>query len=81
MSRAYAADQKSGPSGAPSASVFLPRQFGAIGDGRALDSPAIKAAIDACNKGGGGVVYCPPGRYLCGTVELKSNVTLYLGTC
>lgn len=58
--------------------VFSPRQFGAIGDGNNLDSPAINAAIDACNKAGGGVVYCSPGRYLCGTVELKSNVTLYL---
>ena len=47
-------------------------------DGKTLDSPAINAAIDACSKAGGGVVYCSPGNYLCGTVELKSNVTLYL---
>jgi hypothetical protein len=78
MSRTYAADRTYAPSGVPSASLFLPRQFGAVGDGKALDSPAINAAIDACTKAGGGVVYCPPGRYLCGTVELKSNVTLYL---
>ena len=37
-----------------------------------------RVAIDACKKAGGGVVYCSPGKYLCGTVELKSNVTLYL---
>ena len=78
LSRAYAADCQSGPSDVPSSSVFNPRQFGAIGDGKALDSPAINAAIDACTRAGGGVVYCSPGRYLCGTVELKSNVTLYL---
>ncbi len=24
------------------------------------------------------MVYCSPGKYLCGTVELKSNVTLYI---
>jgi hypothetical protein len=58
--------------------IFNPRDFGAIGNGVALDSPAINAAINACNKKGGGVVYCAPGTYLCGTVELKSNVTLYL---
>jgi hypothetical protein len=78
MSRAYAAGQINGRQALPSASVFNPSQFGAVGDGNALDSPAINAAIDACNKAGGGVVYCSPGKYLCGTVELKSNVTLYL---
>ena len=75
---AYATGQKNSPQNVPSASVFSPRQFGATGDGRTLDSPAINAAIDACTKAGGGVFYCSPGRYLCGTVELKSNVTLYL---
>lgn len=34
-----------------SASFFIPRQFGAVGDGKALDSPAVNAAIEACNKG------------------------------
>jgi polygalacturonase len=42
--------------GLPS-TILNPRSFGAIGDGNALDSPAINAAIDACNKAGGGVVY------------------------
>jgi polygalacturonase len=54
------------------------RGFGAEGNGTALDSKAINAAIEACNKAGGGVVYAPPGTYRCGTVVLKSNVTLYL---
>ena len=57
---------------------FDPTQFGAKGDGKALDSPAINAAIDACVKAGGGVVYLRPGIYRSGTVVLKSNVTLYL---
>ncbi len=78
MSRGYAATGKHGPPNGLAASLFNPRQFGAVGDGKVLDSPAINAAIDACNKAGGGVVYCSPGTYLCGTVELKSNVTLYL---
>ncbi|MGI4831656.1 MAG: glycoside hydrolase family 28 protein [Janthinobacterium lividum] len=59
-------------------SLFNPRNFGAVGNGRMLDSRAINAAIDACTAAGGGVVYCSPGNYLCGTVELKSNVSLYL---
>ena len=37
---------------------------------------AINAAIKACADAGGGVVYVPPGRYLTGTVRLKSHVTL-----
>ena len=73
----YAAGQKNSPQNIPATSLLNPRQFGAIGDGTTFDSPAINAAIDACNKAGGGVVYCSPGKYLCGTVVLKSNVTLF----
>lgn len=58
--------------------IFDPRSFGAVGDGRAKDSPSIQRAIDACTAAGGGIVYLGPGTYLCGTVILKSNVTLYL---
>jgi hypothetical protein len=58
--------------------IFNPRSFGAIGDGRAKDSPAVQRAVDACTTAGGGIVYLGPGTYLCGTVILKSNVTLYL---
>ncbi len=73
-----ASGQSRGAAGMPAASIFSPGSFGAKGDGKTLDSPAINAAIDACTRAGGGVVYCAPGRYLCGTVVLKSNVTLYL---
>jgi hypothetical protein len=58
--------------------LFDVREFGAAGDGRTLDSRAVNAAIDACNSAGGGLAYVPPGEYRCGTVVLKSNVTLYL---
>jgi polygalacturonase len=54
------------------------REFGAAGDGSALDSRAIQSAVDACSGRGGGTVYFPPGRYLSGTVTIKSNVTLHL---
>lgn len=58
--------------------LFDPMHFGATGNGQTLDSPAINAAIDACTRSGGGVVYLRPGTYRSGTVVLKSNVTLYL---
>jgi len=54
------------------------RDFGAAGDGQRLDTAAINAAVAACCAAGGGTVYLPPGRYLTGTIELKSHVTLEL---
>lgn len=52
--------------------------YGAVGDGRALDTPAIQAAIQACHQAGGGTVYAPAGHYLTGSIFLRSNVTLHL---
>ncbi len=72
------AEGATGPSPAAGFRVFDVRQFGATGDGKAVDTAAINSAIDACHAAGGGVAYVPPGTYLSGTVVLKSNVTLYL---
>ncbi len=60
--------------------VYDVRQFGAKGDGTTLDTAAIQAAIDACTKDNGGTVLVPAGDFVCGTIELKSNVTLHLAT-
>ncbi|MCL4179280.1 MAG: right-handed parallel beta-helix repeat-containing protein [Verrucomicrobia bacterium] len=57
--------------------VFNVRDHGARGDGLEHDTIAINAAINACADAGGGQVLFPPGRYLSGTVQLKSRVTLY----
>ncbi len=54
------------------------RAFGALGDGKNLDSPAINRAIDACAQAGGGTVYVPPGTYLCGSIRVKSNIHLHI---
>lgn len=53
------------------------REFGAKGDGVTLDSPAFNKAIDAVAKRGGKVII-PEGKYLCGTIRLKSNIHLFL---
>jgi len=53
-------------------------EFGAKGDGKQPATESIQRAIDACAAVGGGVVYVPKGDYLCLTLELKSNVNLYL---
>ncbi|HEX2101224.1 MAG TPA: glycosyl hydrolase family 28-related protein [Candidatus Synoicihabitans sp.] len=54
------------------------RDFGAVGDGRTIDSPAINAAIDAAAAAGGGTVLFPAGIYASYTVRLRSRVTLQL---
>jgi polygalacturonase len=54
------------------------RDFGAKGDGANLDTAALQAAIDACNRDGGGTVLVPAGTFLIGATELKSNVTLHI---
>ena len=60
------------------ARIYNIRDFGAKGDGKTLDTAAIQAAIDACNKDKGGTVLLPAGDFLCGTIELRSNVILHL---
>lgn len=57
---------------------FNVRDFGARGDGQTLDTPALQAAVDACAAAGGGQVWLPPGRYLSGTIHLRSRLTLWL---
>lgn len=65
---------------APSTSsrVFNVREFGATGDGVTPDTAALNRAVEACSVGGGGKVLLPPGRYLSGTVHLRSHVHFYL---
>ncbi len=58
--------------------VFDVRAHGAAGDGKTLDTAAINKAVEACAQAGGGQVRFGPGRYLSATVNLKSQVTLYL---
>lgn len=52
--------------------------FGAVADGKTRSTAAIQAAIDACTASGGGRVTVPAGKYLSGTICLKSNVDLHL---
>jgi len=58
--------------------IFDVRKFGATGDGKTLDSPAINKAIEAVAAAGGGVLLFPAGTYLCFSIHLKSHVDLYL---
>lgn len=58
--------------------MFSVLQFGAARDGRTLTTQAFLDAIDAAAAAGGGTVYVPPGRYLTGTIVLRSRVELHL---
>ena len=75
---AFAASKK--PAAAPALSplLFDVRAFGATGDGKTVDSPAINKAIEAAAAAGGGTVLFPGGNYICFSIRLKSHVDLYL---
>lgn len=51
--------------------------FGAVADGKTLNTEAINNAIKDVNSKGGGKVVVPAGLWLTGPIELKSNVNLY----
>ncbi len=57
---------------------FDVKVFGAVGDGKAIDTPAINRAIEAAAAAGGGTVRFAAGNYLCYSIHLRSNVALYL---
>ncbi len=57
---------------------FDVRTFGATGDGKSLDTPAVNAAIEAAVTAGGGTVIFPAGTYLCFSIRLRSRVHLVL---
>ena len=52
------------------------RDHGARGNGKANDTAAIQAAIDAAAPGG--VVFFPAGEYLSGTLRLRSHLVVQL---
>ena len=58
--------------------IFNVRTYGAVGDGKVLDSPAINKTIDAAAKAGGGTVLVPAGAYLSGSIHLQSNIHLLI---
>jgi polygalacturonase len=70
--------QKAGSSMSGTAMLFDVRTYGAAGDGKTLDTPAVNRAIAAAAAAGGGTVFFPAGTYLCFSIHLQSRVDLFL---
>lgn len=58
--------------------LFDVRTYGASGNGKTVDTSAVNKAIEAAAATGGGTVFFPAGNFLCFSIRLKSNVSLYL---
>lgn len=54
------------------------RDFGAVADGKTLNTRAIQDAVNTCSANGGGRVLVENGVYSFGTIVLKSNVELHI---
>ncbi len=57
---------------------YVVSEFGAVGDGTTLNTPALQKTIDAAAAAGGGVVEIPPGTFLSGSLFLKPGVEFHL---
>ena len=64
--------------GATSLVGYSISDYGAVADGKTKCTDAIRDAIAAASKAGGGTIYIPAGNYLTGPIHLKSNITLHL---
>lgn len=58
--------------------IYVITDYGAKGDGKKINTRVINEAIRTCNKNGGGVVMVPEGRFVSGSIQLLSNVSLKL---
>jgi len=61
-----------------SAKDYYATDFGAVADGITLNTASIQAAIDYASANGGGRVTLTKGEFVCGSIYLKSGVTLNL---
>lgn len=58
--------------------IFNVKDYGAVSDGKKMNTKAFADAIKACSESGGGVVLVPEGKYLTGPIHLLSNVNFHL---
>ena len=58
--------------------TFNVAKYGAVGDGKSLDTAALQKTIDAAAAAGGGTILVPPGKFLTGPLTLASSLNLHL---
>jgi polygalacturonase len=58
--------------------VYSILDYGALGDGKTINTSAINRTIQACYDHGGGTVNIPAGRFLSGTIQILSHINLNL---
>jgi polygalacturonase len=64
--------------GAKATKRFVISEFGAVADGKTVNTKAIQATIDKCAASGGGAAVVPQGTFLSGAIFLKQGVNLYV---
>jgi len=58
--------------------TFNVTNYGAVGDGRTINTAAIQKAVDAASAAGGGTVLVPAGKFLTRPFTLASSINLHL---
>ena len=58
--------------------IYYIKDYGAVGDGKTMNTDAIQRTIDECFKNGGGTVCLSDGVYMTGSITLKSNICLHI---
>src|ERR1035437_3083068 len=58
--------------------TFNVTNYGAVGDGRTMNTAAIQKTVDAASAAGGGTVLVPAGKFLTGPFTLASSINLHL---
>jgi polygalacturonase len=54
--------------------VYYVNDFGAVADGKIINTQAIQKTIDICSKNGGGIVAFKKGIYLTGSIFIKAGI-------
>jgi polygalacturonase len=70
--------QSTTPAANPAAADFDVLNYGAVADGKTLNTDAFRAAIQACAAAGGGRVVVPKGTFYTGPIVLMSHVDLHV---
>jgi polygalacturonase len=58
--------------------TFNVLDYGAVADGRTMNTDAFARAIKTCASAGGGTLVVPPGAYMTGPIVLESNINFHL---